>query len=132
MVPRINDCWLYEHPLNHNGYGLIYWEHKTRRVHRVAWELFNGPIPKDLQILHKCDVRNCVNPQHLYLGTHSDNMQDRIKSGHNSFASRTHCSHGHKYTKKNTMRHSGIRGRVCRICRRHWQHIADVNRGRIK
>lgn len=50
-------------------------------AHRYAWELAFGPIPKGVFILHKCDVRNCVNPDHLFLGSHSDNMEDMDRKG---------------------------------------------------
>jgi hypothetical protein len=51
------------------------------RVHRVAWVFTNGSIPKGMMVLHKCDNRKCVNPDHLYLGTHCDNMKDVVDRG---------------------------------------------------
>src|SRR5437899_2909447 len=63
------------------GYGICEWHGITRTAHRVSYELFRGPIPEDKQVLHTCDVRSCVNPNHLYLGTHEDNMNDRSARG---------------------------------------------------
>ena len=51
------------------------------RAHRMAWELWRGPVPENVQVLHKCDVKCCVNPDHLYLGSHADNMRDRDARG---------------------------------------------------
>lgn len=69
------------------GYGsfmvrsLGYSKRVTDRAHRVAWRLARGPIPPGMQILHKCDVRLCVNPEHLFLGTNADNVADRVRKG---------------------------------------------------
>ena len=66
---------------SNRGYGWFCFRQKTVRAHRASWELHNGPIPNGLHVLHKCDVRCCVNPDHLFLGTHLDNMRDRHLKG---------------------------------------------------
>ena len=59
-----------------NGYGQVHVKGKTAYAHRVAWELANGPLPVGAFILHSCDNRRCVNPDHLRIGTFQDNMDD--------------------------------------------------------
>jgi HNH endonuclease len=81
-------CWQWL-GATRNGYGKIICQadHKRTYVtaHRLAWELFNGPIPPGLDVLHRCDNPACCNPAHLFLGTHSDNMRDREAKGrHNA------------------------------------------------
>lgn len=64
-----------------NGYGCIRPIGVTKYSHRVSWELHNGPIPDGLWVLHKCDNRKCVNPDHLFLGTNQDNVNDKMSKG---------------------------------------------------
>ena len=78
------DCWEwtgYIDPSKKSGYGMLAFEGKTQKSHRVAWILTNGEIPDGMQVLHKCDHRPCVNPNHLFLGTNYDNVQDKISKG---------------------------------------------------
>ena len=77
-------CWLWK-IYKGDGYGRIKHNEKTSGAHRVSWEIHNGPIPKNLLVLHKCDVHACVNPDHLFLGTYQQNTQDMIsKKRHNT------------------------------------------------
>ena len=89
-VNRLSDseCWLWTAAVVMN-YGhftcddrLPSGHKKGVKAHRFSWALANGPIPDGLHILHKCNVQLCVNPKHLYAGTHTDNMADRARAGH--------------------------------------------------
>jgi len=71
-----DDCWLWTGPKNPKGYGQLKINGKMVAAHRFSWELINGPIPNGLFICHKCDVRNCVNPSCMFLGTLQQNQKD--------------------------------------------------------
>lgn len=76
-VKKVGSCWEWQGALVQNcGYGRISNNYKNIYVHRYAYELLCGPIPDGLFVLHHCDNPMCVNPVHLFLGTHQDNMND--------------------------------------------------------
>lgn len=78
-----NGCWLWTGSIS-KGYGKLgaeNWYDSPLSAHRVSYEMENGKIPDGLFVCHKCDVRNCVNPDHLFLGTAKDNMQDCLSKG---------------------------------------------------
>jgi hypothetical protein len=79
-------CWEWTGVLDAGGYGQISIHDHSRRTHRVSWELNRGPIPGGLWVLHHCDNRKCVRPDHLYLGNAKDNARDMVQRGrHPSF-----------------------------------------------
>jgi hypothetical protein len=85
MMSRVevheSGCWLWTGAKS-NGYGTISWDYgKTLLVHRVSYEFHKGPIPKGLFVMYSCDVRNCVNPDHLRAGTNQDNVRDMVAKG---------------------------------------------------
>lgn len=84
-IPEPNTgCWLFAKSLKNNGYGQLWWNGKRRDAHRWAWTMARGEIPAGLHVLHSCDVRSCVNPDHLFLGTNRDNIRDMVAKGRNS------------------------------------------------
>ena len=92
-------------PLNRNakGYGRIWHEGRMVLVHRLVYEWVYGAIPEGALILHRCNTPSCINPEHLYAGTLSDNAYDAIRAGkwRNQNIVKTHCKRGHVLTGDN-------------------------------
>jgi hypothetical protein len=93
-IGEYGKCWLWNASLSTGGYGQFTAPTGGNRVknapaHRFSWELYNGPIPSGKHILHKCDTRHCVNPEHLFVGTHQQNMQDRDSKGRQAKGARS-------------------------------------------
>lgn len=74
-------CWMWAGHFGNDGYGKTKWLGDTIRAHRLIWKLLHGEIPEGLWVLHKCDNRQCVNPEHLFLGTQLDNEKDKDAKG---------------------------------------------------
>ena len=116
-------CWEWRSSIRGNGYGAFFTHlqpegRKAHAAHRYSWSLINGDIPKGLWVLHKCDNRICVNPDHLFLGDRIDNMKDCASKGRVTTigqSRKTHCVRGHEFDTENTyIKPNGHR--VCRAC----------------
>lgn len=84
VMPEPNTgCWIWTASTNIKGYGQfgIGGNQNCVTSHRVAYEMFKGPIPQKMHVLHYCDNTWCVNPDHLWLGTNLDNVKDRLRKG---------------------------------------------------
>jgi len=85
-VQKTDTCWLWIGSTNQDGYGRFNIGGKLGGAHRYSFELHTGEIPEGMHVLHTCDTPACVRPDHLFLGTHSDNMQDMYrKRRHNKW-----------------------------------------------
>lgn len=82
-------CWTYLGGRDKDGYGIISIANRSRRAHRVAFEVWIGKIPDSLCVLHSCDNPPCVNPAHLFLGTDLDNARDRDAKGRGASGDRS-------------------------------------------
>lgn len=126
-IARVDSgCWEWQGSHNNGGYGMFLMPDESGRTkgmkaHRFAYLIFKGPLPANDLVLHHCDNPTCVNPDHLYIGTQRDNMQDALARGRNGKLARTHCKHGHEYTPENTYIVPGTGHRQCRICRKAWR-----------
>jgi HNH endonuclease len=115
-VNKTSTCWLWMGGRNSKGYPYFYDGSRTRRAHRVAYELVCGVIPAGMTLDHLCRVRHCVNPAHLEPVSDRENiLRGNGWSGRN--ARKTHCPQGHEYTPENTRIHTSG-GRLCVTCDR--------------
>ena len=116
-------CWLFgAGTTTQFRYQQFWFADKRWQAHRFAWLLWRGEVPDGMFILHSCDVRPCVNPDHLRVGTQADNMQDKLRRGRyrNSHSDKTHCPQGHEYTTENTYRYR--KSRICRACHKNYSN----------
>jgi HNH endonuclease len=107
---------------NYKGYGEMTYRNKCVFVHRLVYTLKIGPIPPGMFVCHTCDVRDCVNHEHLWLGTTTDNMRDKFAKGRDFHSNQTHCKRGHPFDEVNTyIKKTKTRqgwARMCKTCQR--------------
>lgn len=80
-VEKTDTCWFWKAGTSKQGYGQFSVNLKQKYTHRISWEIAYGDIPRGQEVLHTCDNPSCVRPEHLFLGTQNDNMQDCIRKG---------------------------------------------------
>lgn len=126
-VNKTETCWLWAGPFAGKGYGQLNADGKRWRASRLAYTLECGPIPDGMFVCHHCDTPACVRPDHLFLGTNSDNARDAAAKGRNGMqrhpersswygrnANKTHCKHGHLLSEDNV--YIVGNGRQCKTC----------------
>jgi len=141
-IRKTDGCWIWPgantgiHSARYQTRGQVWYNGRNITCHRLAWILTHGSIPGDLRVLHKCDTPLCVRPDHLFLGTNTDNSHDCIAKGRAFFQkpripgepfpqnkaemerSKVRCVHGHPRTPENIIRAKRLNGVQirCRIC----------------
>jgi hypothetical protein len=124
-IDPVTKCWQWTGGISPYGYGIFcFSKHGNFMAHRMSYEIFRGPIPKDLCLDHLCRNRSCINPDHLELVTLYENIHRGIgESATNK--RKTHCLRGHPYDEENTIFRLPKNGqpfkRVCRKCLSLWQ-----------
>lgn len=114
-----NGCWKWIGVTLPTGYGQIMVDKVKKYAHVYSYELKYGPVPKGLELHHKCETRDCVNPDHLVAVSHRDNLREASTLWVQKNLQKTHCPKGHEYTEANTyyyVNKYGSKGRFCRTC----------------
>lgn len=93
-VIKCDGCWDWSGSKDVNGYGRLNINSVPALAHRVSWAVHNGPIPEGKHVLHKCDNPSCSNPDHLFLGTHRENVADKMQKDRHRYGVSKGEKHG--------------------------------------
>jgi hypothetical protein len=111
----MSGCWLWISSYHKRGYGTLFMK-GSKAAQRISCILHYGPIPSDMHVLHKCDVKGCVNPWHLFLGTNQDNVNDKMNKSRHHRQRTSNCVHNHPLSGDNLYLYKGVRH--CRTCQK--------------
>jgi hypothetical protein len=128
VVDKSTGCWNWSGLKNPAGYGRMMFSGDAWLVPRFSYFAFRGRIPKNTIVCHTCDNPGCANPDHLFLGTHKTNADDKVLKRRHPRHSVNHCVRGHEFTPENTHYFAcSPTARRCNICLRE---RANKNRDR--
>lgn len=122
-----NHCWEWQGAKNNDGYGLIRYRGKRQGVHRVVYELMVGNIPKDYYVCHKCDNPSCCNPDHLFIGTPTENQIDCQMKNRNPHAK---INFQQALEIKNLIKNGVTRKDVANQFNLSYTHVCEIFRGK--
>lgn len=109
-------CWLWTAAVLNAGYGQIYYRGRRANAHKAAYDFFHGPVPDGKEVHHTCNVPGCVNPDHLTVVTHAENMLSPVSATLSGINARKKACHvGHPFDSANTYV-SKTGARACRKC----------------
>lgn len=119
------DCVLWDGGVGALGYGRGWVLGRRVAMHRRSWELFRGPIPTGMFVCHSCDVRACVNPAHLFVGTAADNNADMVAKGRNRTTTTPYS------TRRRRVLPGGPRQGNCKLTEAEVSAVRSMGRGGV-